>query len=256
MFKNSYPVLKKENLAKGIYSLVIRCPEISNITKPGQFVTIAIDGFSLRRPISICEIDKNNETIRLVFEVRGEGTEKLSQINQDDLIDLMAPLGKGFTVSNNPELKKAVIAGGIGVPPMLELCKNYYKQNITSILGFQTAAKVILKEDFEKVTNKTIICTDDGTSGIKGFVTNALENLLQTESLDIIYTCGPYVMMKGIYEIAKKHNISCEVSMEQRMGCGIGACLVCACKVKRNDKEFYAHVCKDGPVFKAEEVIF
>ncbi|MEG2813087.1 MAG: dihydroorotate dehydrogenase electron transfer subunit [Oscillospiraceae bacterium] len=251
--QSQFQIIKKENIAKNCYSLIISCPEIAKIATAGQFCQVKIDGFTLRRPISICNIDKKNGTIRIVFEARGEGTKVLANLNENSLVDIIAPLGHGFTILDKSK-KAIVIGGGIGVPPMVEVAKNY-GENATAIIGFRNAAAVILKEDFEKNDNKVILCTDDGSAGEKCFVTTALEKRLQAENADIICACGPHLMIKGVIEIAKKYNIKCEVSLEERMGCGIGACLVCACKTVKNGEEYMAHVCKDGPVFDANEVI-
>lgn len=252
--QGTYPVIKKQNLAKNCYDFTIHCPEIANKAEPGQFAHVKVNGFTLRRPISICEINKQAGTIRIVFEVRGEGTKAMANINENMLIDLIAPLGKGFSLLE-PDKKAIVIGGGIGVPPMLQTAKHYGK-NAAAIIGFRSADAVILKDDFVKNEVNTILCTDDGTSGQKGFVTVALAKYLEQNSADIIYACGPHPMLKAIVECAQKHNIRCEVSLEERMGCGVGACLVCACKTVKDGNEYFAHVCKDGPVFDANEVIF
>lgn len=250
-FQGKYPILKKESIAKNCYSFIIHCPNIVSKASAGQFVHILVDGFSLRRPISICEIDSEHETLRIVFEIRGEGTKKLADLNEGMLIDMIGPLGKGFTVKPR-DTKAVLIGGGIGVPPMLELAHCY--NNATAIIGFRSSNAVILDEDFEK-SCETIICTDDGTLGRKGFVTDALKEVIDNNDVEIIYACGPHAMLKAIIEIANNCDIACEVSLEERMGCGVGACLVCACKTVKNGEEYMAHVCKDGPVFKAEEVI-
>lgn len=251
--QSQFQIIKKENIAKNCYSLIISCPEIAKIALSGQFCQVKIDGFVLRRPISICEINKENSTIRIVFETRGEGTKALANLNENSLIDIIAPLGHGFTILEK-EKNAIVIGGGIGVPPLLEVAKSY-GENATAIIGFRNAHAVILEDDFKKNNNNVILCTDDGSAGEKGFVTAALEKSLQAKKADIIYACGPHLMIKGVIEIARKHNIRCEVSLEERMGCGIGACLVCACKTVKNGEEYMAHVCKDGPVFNADEVI-
>ena len=255
MYKHGkYPVTEKKAVAKGIFDFTISCKEVAEIAQCGQFVHVAAEGFMLRRPISICDIDKEKGTIRIVFEVRGKGTEKISDIKKGDLIDMIAPLGKGFKILEKG--KKAVcIGGGIGTPPMVAVAKEY-GENATVISGFRSASAVILQEDFKAQGNNTILCTDDGTAGRKGFVTTALEECLDKEKPDIIYACGPSAMLKAVVDIAKKNGVYCQVSLEERMGCGVGACLVCACKVVKDGEEFYAHVCKDGPVFSAEEVVF
>ena len=252
--QGKYPILSRKTLAKEIYDLTILCPEVAEISQAGQFVNVMADGFMLRRPISICSINKDKGTIRIIFEVRGEGTKEMSRISEGDMIDIVAPLGGGsFRLD---EYKTAVIiGGGIGVPPMLAVAEKF-GSNGTVISGFRNAAAVILQEDFQAAGAETILCTDDGSAGQKGFVTDALEKILKNKKPDVIYACGPKIMLKKIAGIAKNQGIPCQVSLEERMGCGVGACLVCACRTIRNGEEFYAHVCKDGPVFDSEEVNF
>lgn len=252
--QGSYPILSKKNLAKNCYDYTFLAPEMARLAECGQFVHIKIDGFFLRRPISICAVDKTAGTVRIVFEVRGNGTEGLAKLGQGELCDVMGPLGKGFTVLPADQ-EIVVIGGGIGVPPMLETAKPYGK-NATAIIGFRSANAVILADDFKQNGNQTILCTDDGTMGQKGYVTEALATLLQTKKPALICACGPHPMLKGIVTLAQQHGIACEVSLEERMGCGVGACLVCACKTVKNGEEYFAHVCKDGPVFPAEQVVF
>lgn len=252
--QGKYLIVEKKAIAKNVFDFEISCKEVCEIAQCGQFVHIAVDGFSLRRPISICDINREKGTMRIVFEVRGKGTDKISQLRKGDLIDMIAPLGKGFTILEKG--KKAIcIGGGIGTPPMLSVAKEYGK-NATVISGFRNSSIAILQEDFKKQGNCTILCTDDGSAGKKGFVTDALKECLENEKPDIIYACGPNVMLKAVAEIAKENGIYCEVSLEERMGCGVGACLVCACKTVKNGEEYFAHVCKDGPVFSSEEVVF
>lgn len=215
---------------------------------------IRIGNFTLRRPISICGIDKNNGTLRFVFEIRGEGTAEIARLNEGDVIDMLAPLGHGFTI--NSEFKKVILlGGGIGTPPMLPLAQ-IYGEKATVITGFRSAEAVILQNDFIKTGAEIIICTDNGTLGIHGFVTKPFSEIVNENAVDAVYACGPMPMLKGISEICREKGIFCEISLEERMACGIGACLGCACKTQRNDEEYFAHVCKDGPVFNAEEVIW
>lgn len=252
--QGKYILLKKSAIAKDIYSFEILCPEIAEIAKPGQFVHIRVDGFTLRRPVSICGIDAEKGTLRIVFEIRGEGTAVMAKLNEGELIDMLAPLGHGFTV--NPDFNKVVlIGGGIGTPPMLPLA-NAYGEKATVITGFRSANAVILQEDFRKTGAETILCTDDGSLGIHGFVTQPFEEIVKSEKIDAVYACGPMPMLKGISSICRENGIYCEISLEERMACGIGACLGCACKTKKNDEEYFAHVCKEGPVFNAEEVVW
>lgn len=255
MYKQGkYQIIEKKNLAKDVYDLTVSCPEIAAEAMPGQFAQVAAEGFFLRRPISICDIDKENGTIRLVFQVRGKGTDKLSGLNKGEMLDIIAPLGKGFKVLEKGK-KCVCIGGGIGTPPMVGIAKKY-GENAAVISGFRNASAVILQEDFENIGAKTILCTDDGTAGKKGFVTDAFEEYLKESKPDIVYACGPTVMLKGVTKICKDNGIYCEVSLEQRMACGVGACLVCVCKTVKNGEEFNSHVCKDGPVFNSEEVVF
>ena len=252
--QGQYIIKEKSAIAREIYSFTIACPEVAAAAAPGQFVHIRAKGYTLRRPISICGIDEENGTLRIVFEIRGEGTAEIAKLNQGDLIDMLAPLGHGFTVDNS--FKKVVlIGGGIGTPPMLPLAKAYGEKAV-AISGFRNASAVILQEDLRKTGAETILCTDDGSAGIHGFVTQPFKELAEKGGIDAVYACGPMPMLKGISAICKENGIFCEISLEERMACGIGACLGCACKTKRNDEEYFAHVCKDGPVFNAEEVLW
>lgn len=251
--QGKYPIIAKTTLAREVYDFTVCCPKIAKAAEPGQFVTIAADGFPLRRPVSLCGIDKENGTIRLVFEVRGKGTKEISGLREGDMIDIIAPLGRGFRLK---DYKTAIlVGGGIGTPPMVPLAK-IYGENCVAISGFRSAPNVILQEDFKATGAKTVLCTDDGTMGRKGFVTEALREEIEIKKPDVIFACGPSPMIKGVVDIAKEHGIPSQISLEERMGCGIGACLVCACRTVRNGEEFYAHVCQDGPVFESKDVIF
>lgn len=250
--QNKFRIVSKRAIGRDIYSFEIYCPDVAQAAVPGQFVHIRANGFTLRRPISIAGISET--TLRIVFEIRGEGTAEIAKLNEGDLIDMLAPLGHGFTISD--KFKKVVlIGGGIGTPPMLPLAK-YYGEKAAAICGFRNASAVILQEDFKKAGAETILCTDDGSMGIHGFVTEPLRELAAKCGIDAVYACGPMPMLKNIAAICKENGIYCEISLEERMACGIGACLGCACRTVRNDEEYFAHVCKDGPVFKAEEVLF
>ena len=249
-----FPVLSKGNLAKNIFDAVIYCPAIAQEARPGQFVHIRIPSHILRRPISIAGIDAAAGTIRIIYEIRGEGTKILADIKAGDMMDVLGPLGHGYTMQE-PEKKCVVVGGGIGVPPLLPVAQ-HYGQNTTAVLGFRSAQAAILENDFQKAGASVVLCTDDGSMGRKGFVTSALEELLQSDSPDVICACGPTIMLKKVVEIAQRYGIPSEISLEERMACGVGACLGCACKINRNGKEIFLHVCKDGPVFSGEEVVF
>ena len=252
--QGEYVVLKKQAIARKMFDFTILCEDIARDAKVGQFVHVLAPGHTLRRPISICEIDKNAGTIRIVFEVKGDGTKVVSRINENEMIDIIGPLGNGFTLLDKS--KKAIcIGGGIGIPPMLEVAK-HYGENATVISGFRNSGAVILQDDFRNVNAKAILCTDDGSVGIKGFVTDALKSCFKIEKPDVIYACGPMPMLKAIAKISAENNIKTEVSLEERMGCGVGACLVCATKIKRDGEIKVLHVCKDGPVFNSEEVVW
>ena len=252
--QDQFRIASKKAIGRDIYSFEIYCPAAAQAAVPGQFVHIRANGFTLRRPISICGIDKDKGTLRIVFEIRGEGTAEIARLNEGDLIDMLAPLGHGFTLM--PEAKKTVlIGGGIGTPPMLPLA-GIYGDKAVVISGFRNASAVILQEDFRRTGAETILCTDDGSMGIHGFVTDPLKELAAKGGIDAVYACGPMPMLKNIAAICRENGIYCEISLEERMACGIGACLGCACRTVRNDEEYFAHVCKDGPVFKAEEVLW
>ncbi len=237
-----------ERLTSSIYDFRLQNKELAEITKPGQFVQIYVPGKTLRRPISVCDV--YDDIIRIVFEVRGEGTEILSQTKAGEMLNIIAPLGNGFKIS--PDKKTIFIGGGIGVPPMLYSARQCGK-NAVVINGFRDISAVILTDDFQKSADKVIITTDNGSFGIHGFVTQPLEE--EINGADMVCACGPMPMLKNIAKIAKEHNVECQVSLEQRMACGVGACLGCAVAVNREDgTKYYKHVCKDGPVFNAEEV--
>ncbi len=251
-----YPIVSMEQLTSAAWSMVISCPEIAQKAQPGQFVNLLPDGnFTLRRPISICGIDKAAGTLRIVFEVRGKGTAALSQLRAGDKVNMLAPLGHGFTLPASDQ-RVILIGGGIGTPPMLPLAE-FFGRNAVVISGFRNAESAILQEDFAETGAKTILCTDDGSAGIHGLVTVPLAEEIAAEKPALICACGPLPMLRAVAALAHDSGIFCQVSLEERMGCGIGACLVCACRTKdQNGDEQYSHVCKNGPVFDAEEVLW
>ncbi|MCI8649836.1 MAG: dihydroorotate dehydrogenase electron transfer subunit [Anaerotruncus sp.] len=249
-----YPIVKKRQLTSSIFDLTFSCPEMARMAQPGQFVHIRIEGFSLRRPISIAQIDREEGLLRIVFEVRGAGTQALSQLGKSEQLDVLGPLGNSFPLLE-PWRKIIVVGGGIGVPPMLETAA-HYGANATAILGFRTASAVILEADFKAAGCDTRIATDDGSAGYHGLVTGLLEQRLAEQGAALICACGPMPMLRGVAQLAQAQGIPCKVSLEEHMGCGIGACLVCACKTVKDGREIFSHVCKDGPVFNAQEVVF
>lgn len=247
-----------EQIAGSIYKMTIKSEYIANNSFPGQFVNVKCsEGINalLRRPISICNIDRDNGTFDIVFQIKGIGTEYLSQKRVGSEVDLIGPLGKGFDISS--EYKSiVVVGGGIGTFPLLFLLNQVKGIEKSAFLGFRNKDFVVLTDQFKSSSDRLFISTDDGSEGYKGIITDLLEKDLKEKSPDIIYTCGPMPMIKKVVDIARKNNIKCQVSLEQRMGCGIGACLVCACKTVSGDEWKYSHVCKDGPVFWSDEVIF
>ncbi len=243
-------VRSQEKLASDIYSLILYVPEIAKQAKAGQFVSVySKDGSNLLpRPISLCEIDHEEGTIRLVYRVVGKGTTEFSQLKEGDTIDVMGPLGNGFTLK---EKRAILIGGGIGIPPMLELAKQLNcEKNI--VLGFRD--ETFLLEDLEP-RGEVYIASEDGKHGVKG---NVLDAIREYEIKgDIIYACGPTPMLRAIKEYALKNGIEAQVSLEEKMACGIGACLACVCKSKDVDHHTNVNnkrICKDGPVFDIQEV--
>lgn len=250
-----FPVVSKEKIADGIFDFVIQCPEMAGRAQAGQFVHIRCPGVTLRRPISICRIDQQAGTLRLVFEVKGEGTRRLSELQAGDLMDVMGPLGNGFDLHCGRG-RAVFVGGGIGVPPMLEAAAAF-GENGAAVIGFRDAGRVILEKDFADLGCDTVVCTDDGSYGEKGLVTGPVRRALERGGVGAVYACGPMVMLSALAKLCEEYGVRCQVSLEERMGCGVGACLVCACKTKTEDgEENYSHVCKNGPVFDAREVVF
>lgn len=249
-------VISQVNVADGIYSMWLEC-EAAKTAKPGQFISMYTDDGSklLPRPISICEIDAENSKLRVVYRVTGEntGTKLFSQKTAGDTIPVVGPLGNGFPLEEGKGKKAFLMGGGIGVPPILELAKQLDAEEKQIVVGYRNA-EVFLKEEFEN-NGKLYIATEDGSVGTKGNVMDAIrENAL---SADIIYACGPTPMLRAIKAYAEENGITCYISLEERMACGIGACLACVCKTKEVDHHSNVHnkrICKDGPVFLSTEV--
>ena len=254
--KEQAKVLSQEMLADGIYSLWIEA-EAALTAKPGQFVSVYTKDASklLPRPISICEIDKDAKKLRLVYRVTGEktGTKQFSELKAGDTVPVIGPLGNGFPVEEAEGRKVFLMGGGIGVPPILELAKQMNCKEKQIVVGYRDA-HTFLKEEFEQ-NGKLYISTEDGSVGTKGNVMNAIqENGLDA---DIIYACGPTPMLRAIKSYAEENGIECYISLEERMACGIGACLACVCKTKEKDAHSNVNnkrICKDGPVFLSTEV--
>ena len=245
-------VVRQDEIAYEIYSLIISAKEIAEIAKPGQFVNLysADKSRLLPRPISICEIDKNAGTLRLVYRVVGDGTKEFSALTSDHTIEVMGPLGSGFTLEGK---KAIIIGGGIGIPPMLELSKQIDCEK-SIVLGFRD--EEFLSEDFAPY-GTVYKSSDAGNIGVKGTVMDAIKEYGITG--DVIYACGPIPMLRAISDYAIANGITAQISMEEKMACGIGACLACVCKSKDIDEHSKVNnkrVCKEGPVFYAGEVEF
>lgn len=236
-----------EKLNTDAVSIWLEAGELAQAAQVGQFVNIKCgEGLLLRRPISICRAEDTR--LNVVFEVRGEGTAWLAQRTAGEELDVLGPLGHGFAYPNG---KVLVVGGGIGVPPMLNTARKAPKGAI-ACLGFRGADKAMLLDEFNACCEQVYLASDDGTLGVHGFVASVVDTALSEHpEIQAVLACGPKIMQKTVYAAAQKHNVPCQVSMEERMGCGIGACLVCACE---NSKGEYKHVCKEGPVFNAEEV--
>lgn len=243
-----FTLVKNDRIADGIYDWVVENDSLPKLAKCGQFANIKVSGKTLRRPISICDADEHS--LRFVFQVKGEGTQIMSEQRVGDKVEILAPLGHGFELQNGK--RYCLIGGGIGVPPMLYTAKQC--ENPLVITGFRNKDLVILQDDFKAAGAELVLTTDDGSAGIHGFVTDVLGQRL--DEVDEVLACGPIPMLKAIYKVCKG-KVPCQVSLEERMGCGIGACLVCACKTKPKDgEEYMSQVCRHGPVYNAEEVFF
>ena len=253
--KENAVVISQEMLTDGIFSMWLRT-EAAQTAVPGQFISMYTnDGTKLLpRPISICEINKAEGTLRVVYRVTGEntGTKQFSEAKAGDTIPVIGPLGNGFPLEKADGKKAFLMGGGIGVPPILELAKQLACEK-QIVMGYRDS-HTFLKEQFEE-NGKVYISTEDGSVGTKGNVMDVIrENGL---SADIIYACGPTPMLRAIKTFAEENGIECYISLEERMACGIGACLACVCKSKEKDHHTNVNnkrICKDGPVFLSTEV--
>jgi dihydroorotate dehydrogenase electron transfer subunit len=245
-------IIKQEMIATNVYSIWLKTDKIAKAAKPGQFISIYCKEGSrmLPRPISICEIDREEDFIRVVYRVVGSGTEEFTRYKSGDSLRIMGPLGNGFPKKNK---KTLIIGGGIGIPPMLQLAKELDGEK-QIVAGYTD--ELFLHEELKQ--NGTLyITTEDGSTGIQGNVMDAIKEFNMTA--DVIYACGPTPMLRAIKEFAIKNNIEAWVSLEEKMACGIGACLACVCKSSEMDEHTNVNnkrICKDGPVFLVGEVEF
>ena len=243
MKQSIFTVLSNEKIAVNTFKTVLE-GDTSAITASGQFVNIKLDGFYLRRPISVCDYD--GESLTIIYKVVGKGTEYMAGLSKGDKLDILTGLGNGYDLTksgNNPLL----IGGGAGVPPMYNLCRKLLAEGKkpTVIMGFNTSDEIFYEEEFKKLGAEVIVATADGSKGVIGFVSDAMKGV----SYSYIYTCGPEPMLKAVYNAAESGG---QFSFEERMGCGFGACMGCSCETKYGNKR----ICKDGPVLDKEEIIW
>ena len=239
-----FTVNSNEKLTDSVYKMTL-AGDTTAIERTGQFVNIQLDGLFLRRPISVCDVEKGKLTI--IYKVVGKGTEKMSKFKGGEELDVLVGLGNGY-FTDFSEDKPLLIGGGVGVPPLYYLAKCLLKEGKTPtvILGFNKAEEIFMKEEFEALGVKVLIATADGSVGVKGFVTDAVK---EVSEYTYVYTCGPEPMLKAVYNATSTDG---EYSFEERMGCGFGACMGCSCKTKYGNKR----ICKDGPVLTKEEIIW
>ena len=241
MKQSIFEISSNKKLAENTYEMVL-VGDCSDITKPGQFVNIKLDGFFLRRPISVC--NSENDTLTIIYKVVGQGTEVMAQMVKGDKLDILTGLGNGYDIGKSGD-KPLLVGGGAGVPPMYMLAIELIAQGKmpTVVLGFNKKDEVFYEEEFKKLGVETIVTTADGSYGVKGFVTDAIKDIDYT----YFFTCGPEPMLKALYNETKT---SGQMSFEARMGCGFGACMGCTCETLYGNKR----ICKDGPVLEKEEV--
>ena len=237
-----FTVKKNEKIAKNTYEMLL-CGDTEGI-RSGQFVNIKLDGFYLRRPISVCDYDEN--TLTLVYKVVGKGTEKMSAMQAGETLDVLTGLGNGYDLTDAGD-HPLLLGGGVGVPPMYLLAKDLIAQGkkVSVILGFNTKDEIFYEEEFRALGADVTVTTADGSYGVKGFVTDAMKQL----DYSYFYTCGPEPMLKAVWNTSVTGG---QFSFEERMGCGFGACMGCSCKTITG----YKRICKDGPVMKKEEILW
>ena len=253
-------LINKQQLKSDIFKFSVKAPNIVKNAKPGNFIEIRVSEQTepfLRRPISIYNIDRENDVLEFIFQVKGKGTEILAKKEVGSQIDIVGPLGYG-TFQYEDYQNIAIIGGGIGIFPLYELAKCAKKdnKNVSTYLGFRNKDLVILEAEFKQVSDKLTLTTDDGSYSQKGFAINYLEHDINDGKIESIYACGPLPMLKAVQKLAIEKNIPCQISLEEKMACGLGVCLGCAVKTtaSSNDNPEYWHVCKAGPVFNCRDV--
>ena len=253
-------LVSKEEIIPDIYKFSVKAEEIVKSANPGNFIEIRVNDDIepfLRRPISIYNMDKEKGILEFIFQVKGKGTKILSNKNEGDLIDIIGPLGYG-TFKYDDFQNLAIIGGGIGIFPLYELakCAKLDNRNVNTYLGFRNKDLVMLENEFKNVSDNLAITTDDGSYSHKGFAIDFLKKDIEQGKIDCIYACGPLPMLKAVRELAIEKDIPCQISLEEKMACGLGVCLGCAVKTAKSPKDApeYWHVCKAGPVFQAKDV--
>jgi dihydroorotate dehydrogenase electron transfer subunit len=241
-------IIKTSVIAQDTVEMVLKNRHVSGHALPGQFLHIHVEGHTLRRPISIADVNKDKETVTILFKIVGPGTQRLASYKTGMGINALGPNGNGFPLLARPGKTVLLAGGGIGVPPLYYLGKTLVNHgvNVISVLGFQSKPYIFYEKAFNQL-GKTFIVTDDGSYGEKGFVTDVLDHI---EEFDLYYSCGPAAMLKAMTE--KLEGKPGYISLEERMGCGVGTCL--ACVIPANTEAGYKKICKDGPVFQAGEV--
>ena len=242
MKQSIFEIVSNKALTASVYRMDLR-GDTSAITAPGQFVNIQLDGMYLRRPISVCDV--RGDILTIVYKVVGKGTEAMSRMESGKL-DILTGLGNGYDLTLAGE-KPVLLGGGVGVPPMYLLARKLREQGkeVSVILGFNTKDEIFYEEEFKALGCAVTVTTVDGSYGLKGFVTDALKTMDYTH----FYTCGPEPMLKAVYRAS---TTSGQMSFEERMGCGFGACMGCSCKTLTG----YKRICKEGPVMKKEEILW
>ena len=242
MKQGVFRIVENVSLTDNVYKMTLQ-GDASAITAPGQFVNIQLEGLYLRRPISVCDVQGDKLTI--IYTAVGNGTRKMAQLSTGEL-DILTGLGNGYDLSKAGD-KPVLLGGGVGVPPMYLLCKRLLAEGKTVqvVLGFNTKSEVFYEEEFRSLGANVTVTTVDGSCGVKGFVTDALQKM----EYSYFYTCGPEPMLKAIY---KTSTTSGQMSFEKRMGCGFGACMGCSCKTITG----YKRICKEGPVMEKEEILW
>ena len=243
--KGIYTILSNEPLTPAVYRMVLE-GDTRYITRSGQFINIELEGKFLRRPISVADYDER--TITIIYKVVGCGTEQMRHMEVGKKLDILTGLGNGFSTDNDAQ-RPLLVGGGVGVPPMYNLCKRLLAEGKQPqvIIGFNTASELFYLDEFKALGVDVYCSTADGSMGVKGFVTDVIRE--KALKFDYIYSCGPLPMLKALYDATE---VAAEFSFEERMGCGFGACMGCSCKTKYGNKR----ICKDGPVLKREEIIW